>query len=243
MEIPVFKMNGKSAGTLSVDEQSLGGEVNPALLKQAFVMYHANTRQGSARTKSRGMVEGSTRKLYKQKGTGNARPGPIRTPIRKGGGHTFAKRRTREDYHQDMPRKMRRKANRNALLAKLIDNEVKVLDAFEMKAPKTKGMVELLDKLGVNRSCLVAVTPENENVRLAARNVEDVTVCNAQQLTCWEMLNHRFMVISKADLEAWLSGPSAKTDKRGSRVPKAQTQTDASKGTKSKKRKKTSGGD
>ncbi len=222
MEIPVFKMDGKSAGTMTVDEQSLGGEVNPALLKQAFVMYHANTRQGSARSKNRSRVEGSTRKLYKQKGTGNARPGPARTPLRKGGGHTFAKLRPREDYHQDMPRKMRRKANRNALLAKLIDNEVKVIDTFEMKVPKTKGVIEMLDKLKVNRSCLVAVLPENENIRLAARNVEDVTVCNAEQLTCWEMLNHRFMVIAKADLEAWLAGPSSKTDRSGSRVPKAQ---------------------
>jgi large subunit ribosomal protein L4 len=229
MEIPVLNMDGRSVGTMTVDEQSLGGEVNPALLKQAFVMYHANTRQGSARTKSRGLVEGSTRKLYKQKGTGNARMGPARTPNRKGGGRAHAKRRTREDYHLDMPRKMKRKANRNALLAKLIDNEVKVLESFEMTEPKTRGVVDMLGKLGVNRSCLVAVQPENTNVRLAARNVEDVTVCNAQQLTCWEMLNHRFMVISKSDLEAWLAGPSSHTDRTGSRTPKAEAASKAAK--------------
>ncbi|MCA9292775.1 MAG: 50S ribosomal protein L4 [Phycisphaerales bacterium] len=241
MEIPVFKMDGKSAGTMTVDEQSLGGEVNPALLKQAFVMYHANTRQGSARTKTRSMVEGSTRKLYKQKGTGNSRVGPARVPGRKGGSMAHAKLKGREDYHLEMPRKMKRKANRNALLAKLLDNEVKVLDTFEMKAPKTKSVVEMLEKLGVNRSCLVAVKPDNDNVRLAARNVEDVTVCNAEQLTCFEMLNHRFMVISKADLEAWLSGPSSKTDKSGSRVPNAQAA--ATKKSSKKKSSKKSGGE
>ena len=251
MEIPVFKMDGGSAGTMTVDEQSLGGEVNPALIKQAFVMYHANTRQGSARTKNRSRVEGSTRKLYKQKGTGNSRVGPARAPGRKGGGHAFAKLRGRDDYHQDMPRKMRRKANRNALLAKLIDNEVKVIDTFEMKVPKTKGVIEMLGKLGVNRSCLVAVRPDNDNVRMAARNIEAVTVCNAEQLTCWEMLNHRFMVISKADLEAWLAGPSSKTDRAGSRVPKALAETEEkpapakSKSSKKKTTKKTkkSGGE
>lgn len=213
MEVPVLNQSGKQVGTVSVDELALGGEINHALLKQAYVRYHANLRQGSARTKSRGMVEGSTRKLYRQKGTGNARAGAARTPIRRGGGRAFAKTRTREDYRLDMPIKMRRKANRNALLAKLIDNEVRVIDSLDFTQPKTKAFKELLDALGVNRSCLVALNPDNANARLSARNIDDVTVCSSQQLTCWEMLNHRFMVISKADLEAWINSASAKTDK------------------------------
>ena len=86
MDLSIYNQSGTQVGTMPVDEASLGGEVRPALLKQAFVMFHANTRQGSARTKSRGMVEGSTRKLYKQKGSGNARMGAARTVIRKGGG-------------------------------------------------------------------------------------------------------------------------------------------------------------
>jgi len=213
MEVPVLNQSGKQVGTVRVDELALGGEINHALLKQAYVRYHANLRQGSARTKSRGMVEGSTRKLYRQKGTGNARAGAARTPIRRGGGRAFAKTKVREDYRLDMPIKMRRKANRNALLAKLIDNEVRVIDSLDFSQPKTKAFKELLDALGVNRSCLVALNPDNANARLSARNIDDVTVCNSQQLTCWEMLNHRFMVISKADLEAWINSASAKTDK------------------------------
>lgn len=213
MEVPVLNMSGKQVGALSVDEQALGGEVNPALIKQAFVRYHANLRQGSARTKNRGSVEGSTRKLYRQKGTGNARMGPARTPIRRGGGHTFHKTRTREDYHLDMPVKMRRKANRNALLAKLLDNEVRVIDTLEFAKPQTKAFKALLEACKIDRSCLVAVSPSNENARLSARNLDDVSVCNSQQLTCWDMLNHRYMIISKADLEAWINGASSKTGK------------------------------
>ena len=138
IELPIYDKQGKQVDTLAVDEASLGGEVRPALLKQAYVMFHANRRQGSARTKSRGMVAGSTRKLYRQKGTGNARVGTRRTVVRKGGGVAFAKNRTHEDFRQKMPKKARRLANRNALLAKLVDSEVKVIDdlSFEARRPR-----------------------------------------------------------------------------------------------------------
>ncbi|HVZ94027.1 MAG TPA: 50S ribosomal protein L4 [Phycisphaerales bacterium] len=213
MEIPVLNMQGKQVGTLNVDEQALGGEVNAALIKQAYVRYHANRRQGSARTKNRAKVEGSTRKLYKQKHTGNARAGAARTNTRRGGGRAFGKFKPREDFRLDMPIKMRRKANRNALLAKLIDNEVKIIDGFSMKEPKTHEFQALLGSFGVNGSCLVAINRENTNIRLSARNCDRVAVCDAAQLTCFEMLNSRFLVISKADLEAWLTGPSSVTNK------------------------------
>ena len=91
MDVPVYNMQGAEVGSFTIDEASLGGTVNHALLKQAFVRYHANRRQGSARTKNRSLVEGSTRKLYRQKGTGRARMGMARTPTRRGGGVTFAK--------------------------------------------------------------------------------------------------------------------------------------------------------
>jgi len=204
MQVPVLNKQGQSVGTLSIDEAALGGVVNPALLKQAYVRYHANKRQGSARTKSRGMVEGSTRKLYKQKGTGNARAGAVRTNIRRGGGRAFAKVKTREDYRLDMPVKMRRLANRNALLAKLIDNEVKVIDSLAIDAPKTKTFEAVLDACGVSRSCVVAVQKDNVNVRLSARNIERVTLRPAGELNCFDMLSHRYLVIEKKDLERWL---------------------------------------
>lgn len=217
MDVPVYNLQGQEVGSMSIDEQSLGGTVNPALLKQAYVRYHANLRQGSARNKSRGDVSGSTRKIYRQKGTGRARHGSKKPQIFKGGGVTFAKRRTREDFRQDMPKKMRRKANRNALLAKLIDGEVKVIDSLSIDSPKTKTFVDFMGAIGIDRTALVALSPEKEaskNAILSARNVPDVTLCRADQLTCFEMLNHRYLVIGKAELEAWLSGASSQTGKR-----------------------------
>ena len=213
MEVPVLNHQGKQVGTISVDEQALGGDVNPALLKQAYVRYHANQRQGSARTKNRGLSEGSTRKLYKQKHTGNARAGTVRTNIRKGGGRAFAKVKTREEYRLDMPIKMRRKANRNALLAKLVDNEVRVLEHLNLDSPKTANVKTLISSLGIDRTCVIAINPANENARKAARNLEHVSVCNSQQLTVWDMLNSRYMVITKEDLQAWISGASSQTGK------------------------------
>jgi large subunit ribosomal protein L4 len=117
IEVPVFNQSGQEIEKLQVDENQLGGRVNKALLKQAIVMYHANKRQGTVRTQARGEVAGSTRKLYKQKGTGNARTGGIRNPIKVGGGH--AKNKRPKDWRLAMPKKARRAARNSALLAKI----------------------------------------------------------------------------------------------------------------------------
>src|SRR3989339_724709 len=114
--VAVHNKDGKEIDSLNVDETMLGGYVRHALLKQAIVMYHANKRQGTVATKNRSLVEGSTRKLYKQKGTGNARAGTVRTPIRRGGGVAFAK--VTRDFRQDMPKKQRRLATSSAILSK-----------------------------------------------------------------------------------------------------------------------------
>lgn len=206
IELPIYNQSGKQVDTLAIDEAQLGNEVRPALLKQAYVMFHANRRQGSARTKNRSRVEGSTRKLYKQKHTGNARMGTVRTNLRKGGGVAFAKLRTHEDFRQDMPRKMRRLANRNALLAKLVDNEVKCIDSLSFDAPKTSAFKAVLDAVGVNRTCLVALDSDNRNGALSARNLDSVTTIRADQLNAFELLNHRFLVVDKASLVAFIDG-------------------------------------
>ena len=169
-------------------------------------MFHANRRQGSARTKSRGMVEGSTRKLYRQKGTGNARAGARRTVVRKGGGVAFAKTRTGAEMRKDMPKKMRRLANRNALLAKLVDNEVKCVDELSFDEPKTQQFKAVLDAVGVNRTCLVALDKANRNAALSARNLEHVDTIRVDQLNVFELLNHRFLVLDKASLQGFLDG-------------------------------------
>jgi large subunit ribosomal protein L4 len=204
IELPVFDKKGKKIDALSIDEVLLGGEVRPALLKQAYVMFHANRRQGSARTRSRGMVDGSTRKLYRQKGTGNARVGARRTVVRKGGGVAFAKTKTREEFRQRMPRKMRRLANRNALLAKLVDNEVKCIDDLTLDAPRTKAFKSILDAVGIDRTCLVALSSANVNAALAARNLPSVVTIRADQLNAFELLNHRYLVVDRDSLEAFI---------------------------------------
>ena len=213
MDVPVFNMKGVEVGKLTIDEERLGGEVIPSLLKQAYVMYHANSRRGTSKTLNRHNVEGSTKKIVKQKGTGGARHGDRKVPHFRGGSHAHHKGRNPEDYRKDMPKKMRRKANLNALLAKLIDNEVKIVDTMAMKAPKTKDFVGFLAAIKIDNSALVAVGVENEQVRLSARNLERVTLIPSGQLTCFDLLNHRYLVITKGDLESFLKGPSSQITK------------------------------
>src|SRR5258707_8401896 len=122
IEIPVYNLDGQEIEKFQVDEAKLGGTVRDHLLKQALVMYHANQRQGTVRTLARGEVAGSTRKMFRQKGTGNARTGGIRNPIKKGGGH--AKQKRPKDWRQAMPKKARRLARNSAILAKLQSNDV-----------------------------------------------------------------------------------------------------------------------
>lgn len=216
MDVPVYNMQGSEVGQMTIDEKALGGKINPALIKQAFVRYHANLRQGSGRSKTRAEVSGSGTKIYRQKGTGNARHGDKRPPHFRGGGHSFAKKRRREDFHLDMPKKMRRKANRNALLAKLLDSEVRIIDSINVETPKTKEIVSMLANLKIDKSAVLALSPDPERsgkARLSARNVDEVTLIRADQLTCFELLNNRYLIIEKAELEAWLSGASSQTDK------------------------------
>jgi large subunit ribosomal protein L4 len=221
-------MKGAQVGTLSIDEQALGGTINAPLIKQAYVMYHANRRQGSSKTLNRHEVEGSTKKLYKQKGTGNARHGDRKVNLMKGGGHGHSKKRVREDFRLDMPVKMRRKANRNAFLAKLLDNEVKIVDAISLQQVKTKEFTDFLRAIGVDKTALVALgvlTGENganDAVRRAARNVDEVSLCSATGLNAFDMLNHRFLVIARGELEAWLQGPTSQTDKSAKVAPKGR---------------------
>ncbi len=214
IKLPVYDKNGKQVETLDIDEAQLGESVKPQLLKQAYVMFHSNRRQGSARTRGRSGVVGSTRKLYRQKGTGNARAGSRRTGIRRGGGVTFAKTKKREEFRLRMPRKMRRLANRNALLAKLVDDEVKCFTSLDFEAPQTRALKELLDAVGINRTCLLALNPDNRNAALSARNLADVDAIRIPQLNVFDLLNHRFLVTDKESLQSFLDGSAWSSDEK-----------------------------
>ena len=206
IQLPIYDKKGKQVETLPIDEAKLGREVRPQLLKQAYVMFHANRRQGSARTRNRSLVEGSTRKLFRQKGTGNARMGPCRTNIRRGGGVAFAKRKTHQEFRLRMPKKMRRLANRNALLAKILDDEVKCFANLTFNAPKTRDLRAVLDAVGIDRTCLLALAGANRNAALSARNLPHVDTLRIEQLNAFELLNHRYLVVDKASLQAFLDG-------------------------------------
>ena len=210
LEIPVYSLDGKKTDTLRIEEAQLGGELRPALLKQAYVMYHANRRQGSAATKARGQVEGSTRKLYRQKGTGRARRGPIRTNIMRGGGVAFGKKP--KDWRQDMPVKMRRLATRNAILAKVVDNELKVVEGFGFDTPKTKQFAEALSALGIDRTCLVALPGSDRNTALSARNIPTVEAIRVEQLNAYDILSRRFVLVDKSSLVSWLESNGGSGD-------------------------------
>src|SRR5438874_8791370 len=151
IEVPVFSQAGEKVSTIQVDETKLGGEVRTNLLKQALVMYHANQRQGSVRTLARGEVAGSTRKMFRQKGTGNARTGGIRNPIKKGGGH--AKQKRPKDWRQAMPKKAKRLARNSAILSKFQSNDVRVIDQIQLDGIKTKPVAQMFKALGIDRSC------------------------------------------------------------------------------------------
>lgn len=202
IELPILNTSGQQVGTLSVDEAVLGGEVRPDLLKQAYVRYHANRRLGTVKTKNRSEVEGSTRKLYKQKGTGNARRGSIRANILKGGGHGHAKRP--HSWRQDMPVKMRRLANRNALLAKLVDGEVKIIDKLSFEKPSTKQFASLLSALKIDRSCLFALSDTRGHEGRSAKNIDEVSTTQIDRLNAFDLLNHRYLLADRASFEGYL---------------------------------------
>lgn len=204
IEIPVYNPSGEKVSSVQVDETKLGGpEINASLLKQALVMYHANKRQGTVRTLARGEVEGSTRKLYRQKGTGNARTGGIRNPIKVGGGH--AKQKRPKDWRQAMPKKARRLARNQAILSKIRSDDLRVVDGLQLDAPKTRVVAEMFRKLGIDRSVLFALDASNPVIEKSARNIDRTTLTTVAQLNAWDILRNRKLLITRAGLEQLLA--------------------------------------
>lgn len=203
IEIPIYNQAGQEIERFQVDEQKLGGEVRTALLKQALVMYHANQRQGTVRTLARGEVAGSTKKIFRQKGTGNARMGTVRQPVRKGGGH--AKQKRPKDWRLAMPKKAKRLARNSAILSKIQAQEIRVVDAINLDEPKTKHVVSMFKALGIDRSCLLALPQHDEIIERCARNIDRTTLTTVAQLNAWDILRNRTLLTTKAGLEQILA--------------------------------------
>jgi large subunit ribosomal protein L4 len=202
VNLAVYDMSGKQVGSYEIDPAELAPAVNKQLLHDAVVMYQANQRQGTFRTKNRGEVAGSTKKLYRQKGTGNARAGARRSGTRRGGGHIFAKRP--RDFGWRMPKKALRAATRMALAARLADDEVKLVSGLELGSPKTATVAKLLKSLGVaEKTVLVSPAKHDDMLWKSARNIEGVSVSPVAELNAWSLLQPRAVVMTTAAIDAF----------------------------------------
>jgi len=206
LELKTTDAAGKPVGTVSLDESLFGGFVKSRLIHAASVMYHANLRQGTHCTKTRAEVAGSTKKLYRQKGTGRARAGNRKSGTRKGGGVIHGPKP--RDYSYHMPRKQRQAALRSTLLGKAKDAELHVLESITFDAPKTKTMLALLESHGLTgQTVLVATDGLKRDVWLSGRNLPGVTVIPAQELNTRQLLVHKHLIIERPAFDRLNAAP------------------------------------
>jgi large subunit ribosomal protein L4 len=193
-------MRGEQVGEFDLDPSIFGVDVNVAVMHQAVKMQLANARQGTADTKTRGEVAGGAVKPWRQKGTGRARQGTIRSPLWIKGGVVFGPHPRK--YTQSMPKKMRRLALKSALVAKMQESRLIIVDDLAMDEPSTKGMIGLLQSVGAGPSTLIVLADRNQNVELSARNLSGVKTLLATNLNVADLLNHEYLVLTKPALDA-----------------------------------------
>jgi large subunit ribosomal protein L4 len=200
--IPVYNRTGQEVGTYEIDTAELAPRISKQLLHDVVVMYQANARQGTSQTKGRSDVAGTTKKMYRQKGTGNARAGSRRSPIRRGGARAFAK--CTRDFSYHLPKKAVRLATRMALAARITDNEVKLIDELTFAEPKTKEMAAVLKALKMDgKQLLVATAGYDVNVYKSTRNLAEVAVLPVGDLNALAVLQPRAVLMTKAALDAF----------------------------------------
>lgn len=201
VSLPVFNKSGAEVGKYDIDLDALAPKINQQLLHDVVVMYQASARQGTHRTKDRSDVAGTTKKMYRQKGTGNARAGSRRAPQRRGGYHVFALRP--RDYSYRLPRKAVQAATRMAIARKVQSQDLIVIDELAFKEPKTKEMAGILKALKLSgTTTLVATAGLDQNVYRSARNIDRVTVSPVGELNALTILQPRKMLVTKAALDA-----------------------------------------
>ena len=196
MQVPVYNLAGEEVRKIEISDSVFGVPFNETVVHQVMVGLQANARQGTAATKSRGEVNGSTKKLYRQKGTGNARAGSKKSPTRRGGGVAFGPHP--RDYRQEIPKKMRRLAIRCILSSKAGEGDLKVLDAFDFAEIKTKNMINALAALGIESSALVVTPKPEENLIKSARNIPEITTMPANILNIIDIMSHKTLLMTEA---------------------------------------------
>ncbi|MCE9556730.1 MAG: 50S ribosomal protein L4 [Planctomycetes bacterium] len=216
----IHDRSGKQVGTYQIEPADLAPRISRRLLHQAVVAYQANDRQGTFRSKSRADVRGSTKKMYRQKGTGNARAGSRRSGVRRGGGHIFAKRP--RDFSQTLPRKAARAATRMALATKIRDEQIVLIDQLQFDAPATKQMAAIVKALKCNAASLLVTTEKYDvGVYKSARNIAGVTVSPVADLNALSVTKSRLLLMTPAVLDALKA--ASKRDKNDSGDKPKQT--------------------
>jgi len=195
VQVPVYSLAGEVVKHIEISNEVFATPFNQAVVHQAMVRQRANARQGTASTKTRSEVSGSAAKLFRQKGTGSARAGSKRSPLRRGGGITFGPKP--RSYRQAMPKKMRRLALRCVLSAKAGDGELMVLEQLKLDEPGTKEMVRILTALGVDSSALIATAEPEENVVKSARNLAGIKTIPANLLNVVDILSYKMLLMTE----------------------------------------------
>jgi len=201
VQLPIFNKSGIEVGKYDIDPEAIAPKISQQLLHDVVVMYQASSRQGTHRTKDRSDVAGTTKKMYRQKGTGNARAGSRRAPQRRGGYHVFALRP--RDYGYRLPKKAMQAATRMAIARKLQSQDVVVIDELAFAEPRTKDMAGILNALKlVGTTTLVTTAALDQNVYKSARNIDKVTVSPVSDLNALAVLQPRKMLVTRAALDA-----------------------------------------
>ncbi|MBS4197864.1 50S ribosomal protein L4 [Lederbergia citri] len=198
-KVAVYNQAGSKVGEIDLNESIFGIEPNNHVLFEAIVMQRASLRQGTSKVKTRSEVRGGGRKPWRQKGTGRARQGSIRSPQWRGGGTVFGP--VPRSYSYKLPKKVRRLAIKSALSAKVLEESVVVLESLNFEAPKTKEFVSVLSNLPVGKKALVVTETLNENVALSARNIPGVTVVDANNISVLDVVGHNTLIMTKAAVE------------------------------------------
>ena len=198
-KVSVLSQTGASVGEIELNDAVFGIEPNEAVLFDAVIAQRASLRQGNHKVKNRSEVAGGGRKPWRQKGTGRARQGSIRSPQWRGGGTVFGP--TPRSYSYKLPKKVRRLALKSALSAKVGEQNFVVLDALQLDAPKTKDFKAILGNLNIDTKALFVTAELDENVALSARNIPGVTVLTAAGINVLDLLGHDKVVFTKAAVE------------------------------------------
>lgn len=196
MQVPVYNLAREVIRQIEVSDYVFAVPFNETVVHQAMLRQRADARQGTASSKTRGEVSGSTRKLFRQKGTGLARAGSRRSPVRRGGGIVFGPKP--RSYQQAMPKKMRRLALRCVLSAKLRDKELMILEELKLPEAKTKEMVRILTSLGANSSVLIVTSELDENMVKSARNLPETKTMLANLLNVVDIISYKMLLMTVA---------------------------------------------